>query len=335
MDEIWWKRISGPIQFLEKVSDAIYGKGSVWLNGTLPWANTFHNIVKGNIQEKNCNINVALVDGSEKQIPKDSIFELDSMAKENYLPSMDLSEYVKKGNILENTIIWVHGLDGEEASQWLELSRKLANCGAGLKIICEGKRCAGTYRNIKVFLIQELLTKFDILLFAMYGIPASLGNPEERIYSSYLASSLAKADVEKMAVLLGDMQNVLKDPIVYMAERFGDAEFATTECVRNAQINAIYPILERETYQLVERLKDELRHVIPFEDDFGGEYKNYKEVELRHMVYFEARKKIRLTQEESEWLQFLHRLRNDISHRKIIVSDDVQTILRHAPCTKR
>ena len=329
--EQWWTRTPGPAELVERLSVVLASKGTAWITGSLPWCGMFRKIVKLRLEEINSSLNIEFVDisnYSDDLRTENVIFLFDESARKDYLPAIDLAKYIYGSQILRETIIWIYGLDTESGVRWLELSKALARQEAGLRIVCEGAICSGVSRNVMAFSIEQAITEFDTLLFAMTMIQDNGWNTDTKVYVSRLANELADRNAERVALLLNEEDSLLKDPVGFC---LGTLEYTDEDvlvrAVRNSQIMSLYPRIEQGRTELVNELYQRLEKLVPFSDDFESIFEKPQDMELRHIVYFESIGELKVNQEEHAKLHFLYSVRNLISHRQIISGTDAFKLL--------
>ncbi len=327
-----WISTPGPAKLCQDISNAITGKSTVWIPGILPWAEEFRETVVDTVSTEDSSINIELLDFETigtAVTPVELIFELNPSAKQGYLPAMDFSRYVINQHVLERTVLWIYNIDGENKKQWIDLSRSLARLAAGLKIICEGAFHADPAKGVSIISVENCITKFDLLLYAMTMGQKNNSNFVLTMYACQLAVNLAEDAPEKIAELLAKFDRLIDEPEEYAAEVLPDKPGeAIKGAIRNAQTLAILPKAEEKRCELVDQLKDGLLSLLPFSDDFGNNITEPDEVELRHIVYYYNNNQLLLSDEEQAVLFMFYNVRNDVAHRKLIEGYRIRECLK-------
>lgn len=330
-DSLWWSQTPGPMKLVECLVDTLLGNGSAWLSGTFSWQSEFCSNVKEKLGEVDSNINVEVLDAAEWCTDKKAeelIFSYDERASADYLPAMDLAEFVQSKAILKDTIFWFSGVSKENDWKWMELSKNLAKLDAGLRIVCAGSNLSINAKKITLLKQSDYVTEFDTLLFAMTLVQSKNWNTETKIYFSRLANELSARDPEKIDALIEWCDDLLYDPIACVQSKLGeDNKAAALNAVRTAQIMSLYPKIEQARAQSVAEMYDRLVALLPFTDEYDALFEKPEDMELRHIIYFERQGRLQLTKEEKNRVSFLYNMRNELSHRQIISGEDANALL--------
>ena len=330
--EIWWERTPGSARFLETVSEALMGKGTIWISELLAWAKDFREVVKGHVEESDSGKYVEFIDASKLEdtvSAPDLVFSFDSSLKGSYLPAMSLAKFVCENSILSNTVIWIYGLDSDNGNRWLEISKELAATKSGLKVVCEGSLCDGINRGVRVIIPSDYISEFDSLHFVMSRVTSDIGSPDFRIYISRIANEIVGCDVESSVKLLENVCELTASPVEYCLRVLPTHdEQSIKTAIWNAQIKSLFPIIEQRRRQLISQLETRLSSLLPFFDEWRTEFFLIEDVELRHLIYFEAEGKLQLSYEENKLLRQIYNMRNDLSHLRIVNGNTVLDFLR-------
>ena len=323
-----WICSPGPQRMLAEAVDALTGKATVWFCEELPWREEFRRSVKDVLGTADSRLNIEFVDaGSTDKEPIEVVFDFDGSAQDLFLPAYDLARFIKDNKVLENTVLWIFGMQPETCSSWLEFSRELARLGASLKIVCEGVPSCSSAKNVKVISTGSFISEFDLLLYAMMLCQNDKNASELKMYAARLAVNLSAGRPKTLSELIFDVDRLIDNPektardicVVSSDEDIRSA-------VRNAQMMSILPKTEERRAVLVGDLKDRLEPLLPFDDDFDNKITVLDEIELRHIVYFRNMHEIYLNDAENEELKLLYGVRNDISHRKIVPGTNARMV---------
>lgn len=323
-----WICSPGPQRMLADAVDVLTGKGTVWFSDELPWREEFRRSVKDMLSTADSRLNIEFVDApSPETDPMELVFDLDSSAQDMFLPAYDPARFIKDNKVLENTVLWIYGLQSETCAKWLEFGRNLAKLGVSLKIVCEGVPSCSSAKNVKVITVRDYVSEFDLLLYAMMLCQNDRNASELKMYSARLAVSLSEGRPETLCGLISDVDRLINDPEKTALDICIDSSAEDMRsAVRNAQIMSVLPKTEERRAALVDALKDRLEPLMPFDDDFDNTISVLDEIELRHIVYFLKINEIELNDAEYEELMLLYSIRNNISHRKIVPGSDVRML---------
>lgn len=326
-----WINTPGPQRLLSDTVETLMGKGTIWFPEGLPWAAEFRQSVKDTLSVEVSDMNIEFVDIEALDIqPIDLIFSFDPLAQDKYLPAFDPAWFIKDNRILANTVLWLYGLNTENSQRWIDISRSLAKAGALLKIVCEGCFMSMPAKNIKSVLVNEYVSDFDVLLYAMTACQNNSHNADVKLYASRLAVNLSSGKPESICMLLSEFEKLVLEPDQWALTVLEAAPSDMIKnSIRNAQIMSLLPKTEEKRAILVDLLQDRLGVLLPFDDDFGNKISELDEIELRHIAYFRNSNMLSLSSFESSMLDFVHRVRNDLAHRKIVAGEDAISILEH------
>ena len=331
-ESLWWSQMPGPAKLVDSLVDTLLENGKVWLSGTFFWQNEFHTLVKEKLGAGNSSLDVEFLNLSElraDQNVEELIFRFDERARANYLPAMNLAEYVQTKSILKDKIIWLYGVDTDKGERWLELSKNLAKYSVGLRVVCEGSGINGGAKRITVVKQSDYISEFDTLLFAMTLIHSRDLNMETKIYVSRLANALSDRNPEKIAVLIDACDELLRDPAACAATIGICDETDADSAVKTAQLMSLYPKVEQARAQAISGITDRLIDLFPFKDNYETLFEKPEDLELRHIIFFEKQGNLRLTEEERRQFYFLYNMRNKLSHRQTIAGNDASTLLNN------
>lgn len=331
-EPLWWSQMPGPAKLVDSLVDTLLENGKVWLSGTFFWQNEFHTLVKEKLGAGNSSLDVEFLNLSELrayQNVEELIFRFDERARANYLPAMNLADYVQTKSILKDKIIWLYGVDTDKGERWLELSKNLAKYSVGLRVVCEGSGINGGAKRITVVKQSDYISEFDTLLFAMTLIHSRDLNMETKIYVSRLANALSDRNPEKIAVLIDACDELLRDPAACAATIGICDETEADSAVKTAQLMSLYPKVEQARAQAISGITDRLIDLLPFKDNYETLFEKPEDLELRHIIFFEKQGNLRLTEEERRQFYFLYNMRNKLSHRQTIAGSDAGTLLNN------
>jgi len=332
-ESLCWFHTPGPQNFIKKVCNALIGRDSAWIEGAVSWDEEFRSTVKDELSTLDGEINVEFIDASilDESLDAAGLIQCyDDIVGRNYLPAMDLCEFLNKNKILNNTILWLYHVDRATDRKWIEFSKSLAKQTTTVKLVCEGTIISGSSKHIETFCQEQFLTLFDYLLFAMVLIQDASWGTDLKVYACRLAINMAGNRAEKIAQLLSRRSLLVSDPLCCAKEvDLCEDSVRLENAVRVAQLMSLLPKVELLRNAFVSKISDRLDGVLPYTDDYGNTVEKPQDLELRHIVYLDGCGKIVLDQEERQHLRFLHTIRNDLSHGKNVDGNTASLCLEY------
>ena len=106
-----WAQMPGPMRMADDICRILTdpGKGTVWLDGGISWADGFRLSVREQINWTDGKLNIEFVDaGAESRAPEELVFSYDRTAEEGYRPAKGLVAFLKEKGVLSDWIIWLY-----------------------------------------------------------------------------------------------------------------------------------------------------------------------------------------------------------------------------------
>ena len=311
--EAWWERVPGARRFLQKMAaDAEHSRAIV---ADLPENNVegFISIFTDEIQRRNYSIVIERYELNNCNNAEDFITDLAAKFDPDYVPDLMsdsiivdvankkvLSGYVVFVNI-KNKVNWLSSLI-------TDFNRVEADDKGTIIFIT-----SETMPSQMTMKLTDYITPYDVQFFAINLLEGTKLNQTEKLYtatlisklagtSAILAKNLAASDLYRNGRQFA--QNVLRDE--YVPHKFERAVWET-------QIQFALPVVETVREKLIERNLHLLKKILPVTDEFGKVLENPWDMELRHLHYYGGIDKVFSTN-DWETLEFVYRVRNDLSH---------------------
>ncbi len=328
-EDIWWEQIHGARQFRWDLQDQLLSRGKgVWLTGEVPWTQTLYCQVKDYLSEMDSQLHITFRSAEELRgmSPDNLIFGLNPEARSRYMPGKSLAEYIRGNQLLETHIIWIYDLDQQKDRVWPAFSSELAKLKTGLRVVCQGNMGTKRYQNVKMLSTKDYFTSFDRILFAMQLAAKSNTSADLQMYYSYLAVGIAGENLEYIPQLLQSPRRMVLDP-GGLAEELGIPAPDLNRVIHRVQVKVLQPKLEDRREVLVDELSDGLTKLLPFKDEYGKEFRDLYSIELRNIYHFRNQGQLKMTPQQSDRLQQLYELRNDVAHRRLVPGEEVIALL--------
>lgn len=330
--DLWWRYTFGPAKLVREVSDALLSGKHPWVDyPNMPWAFEFRETIKQIVEEQDAEISFEYIDvrDQEKNNPIIFLRTLDSEAMQYYMPSRPLEEYIQQKALFSQTVIWAFGCSNAENEAWLKLSERCAKSKTAFRVVCEGDLPAPGSGRVHCFSAKEYISKFDSLLLIMSVVSERQDfSVEQRNYLSTLLNELFELNPEAANEAINDLDGFLSAPVPMGLQYLPECNESTIcQAVWNAQIKAIYPLIEQQRLRIIKRNLKGIRGILPISDDYGNTYTTPEEIELRHLAYYTSIGKAFLSEADQKLLGVLHPMRNKLSHLGILEKEEVSQIL--------
>lgn len=329
--ELWWNQIHRPRHLKTEIEKVLLtpGKG-LWINGEIPWPETLYQMVKNELSEKDSQICLSFYDAASADFrqldPTRLISQLNPDALSRCMPGKPMAEFIRDNGVLETHILWISNLDVDAAQheEWLALSRELARLKTGFQIVCQGALGRGKHANLVQLQAKEYSTQFDLTLFAMQLAAEFSVSSDMQMYDSVLATGIASGWAENIPALMESPDALVQNPIGHAAE-LGFSQDGLEQVLHKVQVKALLPVLEDRQERLVDELSGVIR--LPFQDEYGRNFRELYEVELRNMYYLYRNGDLPMSLAQEKRLLQLYELRNKVAHRQIVPGDEVMEFL--------
>lgn len=359
--EIWWKTITGPQSFVKRVVDTLLDYNMPLLNlpADLPWRHGMRNAVLDAFREASPDEEpyIETIDATD-DCPEEEVgdFLLNRFASRDvascYRPKSgdSIQQYLIKNKVLSNKILWIKGIKPEDVTRWinfccdyhsLSLSSGLfiiENCSSGIPIM------RGRFVNID---FTHFISHYDVQLFNRIML-SSQNIPLATSWQNYIAvaaANLCDFDAELSEALIQHQNWQDTDPLQALKIVAGLQKFAqrgtgcdthhAISCLRQnraeelnrrlwaAQIQVLFPIIERQRIDIVTQLEDDLHKILArcTIEQFKQRVKSAQEVELGTLAFL-------LTLQDQNGKRELY-VPDDALRKKIYLLRDCRNKLAH------
>ena len=373
-DEFWWKNITGPHMVVTKVSEALLDNHMVVLSvpSDLPWRHAMRGAIQTAFRDR-LDISDIVVD------PIDVVDDNpDNIAPGRFILSrfasitisrgyrekskLSIQDYITAKNVIKNRIVWVKGLKGVVANQWIEFCRgfnhRQAQDGLFVLEIQEKKR-QSDLRPLKLIDFGDYVSNYDVQLFSSLVLDDQ--NKYSDVWRKYIASvvaSICDTDAEVSTTMLETIdfqkQSAI-DGIKMIASSSeyirrgteGNSKHVLWYCrnnqndelerrLWNAQVQVLFPIIEMERVSLIDKWRDIIQDALDNNNitQYNETLKDAIDVEWGSLCYMMKHRTdsgsymLYIPDEnERDWISFLHDCRNQLAHASICTVDQVVRIL--------
>jgi len=357
--DIWWRTITGPRSLVETAARSLSDNRSVLLviPDDLPWPLEMRYALESEFRNRYHEQDLVVQPVEASEIPEGTDpgrWILDRFgsraARQNYRPQsgMTMQAYLAKNNILRNSLIWIRGLGGQRALEWISFCRQYSPLehNNGLFILetaDEGYIPEG--RDLDVVDYRKRVSVYDVQLFNSILIDARRTDLPGiwKTYIAAVAASLCGADAELSGALIEKTWFLAQDPVKTMTNlafspdfsgrgrqpghilqqlREGD-EADARRCVWQAQIQTAFPAIEMERTAFIRERSGLIREALAKNEvrSFGQVITEPEELELGTLYFMISARDadgaylLFLPDEEvRQRLRFLRDCRNDLAH---------------------
>ena len=361
LDEFWWENITGPHVLATKVSEALLDDRMVVLAipPDVPWLDAMRSAIQTAFQRKLYDIHPLF---HEIDITEDELAETDpgkfllnrfgtEMARLSYREKMPIQDYIVQKKMLNNTIVWVKGLnDNGVIEQWTRFCRGFKNRAKqdGLFILEMSDQIRQIdMKPLEVIKYSDCVSNYDVQLFnrIVLGDQGKYSDTWKN-YIASVSASVCDTDAELSAALIETMdfkRKSILDGIKTIAESEGEvySEHAqwylqnrkTDEIehrIWRAQVQVLFPVIELERLDLIQKWNYEIQKTLndKFVFQFREHIQDVSQVELGTLDYIVNKYEYCIRDEKvCKWISFLHECRNQLAHAECCTPDQVRQLL--------
>lgn len=376
-EEFWWNNITGAKVVVSKVSDALLENKMVVLKvpSDLPWRYSMRSSMHLAFQEKTDTRDVVIepidvVDDNPESL------EPGRFLLQRYAPSavsrgyrekskVSIQDYIAQKDVIKNRILWIKGLDGSSANQWIKFCKEFTpkTSTDGLFVLeIHGAIEQPESRFIECIDFSDYVSNYDVQLFNSFVLDNE-GSCASDVWRRYISTTVAMVcgvDAEVSELLLRDVDFRKESAIEGIARIADNPQFSRrgTESesehvlwlYRNnkiselrhriwaAQVQVLFPIIEVERIEIIERYKAALSTVLSENNvtQYGEQIVDPMDVELGSLCYMMSHRKHNDTymymlyipdENDRERIKFLHECRNKLAHVSFCEPDEVRQLL--------
>ena len=373
-NEFWWNNITGPHVVVNKVSEALLDNHMVALSvpTDLPWRHAMRGAIQTAFRDRLDISDIVIepidvVDDNPDNI-EPGRFILSRFASSTISrgyrekSKASIQEYITAKNVIKNRIVWVKGLRGTTANQWIKFCRGFDHRQVqdGLFVLeVQGEIHQADVRPLELIDFGDYVSNYDVQLFNSFVL-----DDQDRysdVWKKYIASVAAlicDTDAEVSAELLETMdfqrQSAI-DGIKTIADSPEYARRGTDESSNHvlwycrddqtaelehrlwsAQVQVLFPIIEMERVSLIEKWHDIIQDALDnnYITQYNEQLMDAIDVELGSLCYMmKHRTDTGLymlyipDEEERDWISFLHDCRNQLAHASCCTTNQVVRLL--------
>ena len=348
---IFWEQIRKARDYAEKICDEAVAGRSVVLSfpDGIPWCEELYIAVEDLLLRRSCNY-------AFRQLEDDSS-PLDSLLLENfcrrelraqYRQNIGVARFLSRHSesTLHSTYVWVRISSGERLQQWLSFASEYSSLmpqgedRASFIFVVEGLETVLRTRGISILEWRQAIDAYDVYTFCALVSSETDISPVLRPYLVELSSRLCENDVElaRACVLegkafLSEPEKTLMDLVAFTRRSNGEAfrfAFDHEECVSliwEAQIRCLFAILEKYRSAFVRSHRAEICACLPISDGYGQLITEPNELELGQLIYLVGDRRLYISQDEYDTLDFHRHARNELAHMNILPFEEVKKLL--------
>lgn len=362
--DFWWNNITGPHKAVVGVAEALLSHSTVILKvpADLPWRRPMRSVIEEQIRNMSGSVNTIItqIDVADECSANDDPgrYLLKRFARSDVFRSyrekggVSIQNYMIRNNVLKDTIIWVKGVDKEQAAKWLKFCQgyKGASVEDGLFVIELHEQFNPVEaKNIHTIVFADCVREYDLQLFNSFILDEQNSyNDRWKKYISTLAASLCKTDAEVSELYLRLMDFRTEDPlegIKKIAElpeysRRGEDPNSThvlnlwrkgntaelNRRVWEAQLQVLFPIIEMLRIHLIQEHESILRSCLSerYVLQFGEQIIDPYDLEFGTLTWMMAK-------QDSNHMRYLY-IPDETTRHRIHFLKECRNCLAHTDC---
>lgn len=373
-NEFWWKNITGPHVVVTKVSEALLDNHMVVLSvpTDLPWRHAMRGTIQTAFRDRLDISDIVIetidvVDDNPDNIDPGR-FILARFAfgtiRRGYREKSKASiqDYIAAKKVIKNRIVWVKGLKGDSANQWIKFCRGFDHKQVqnGLFVLeVQGEIRQVDLKPLELIDFCDYVSNYDVQLFNSFVLDNQDKYPDVwKKYISAVAASICDTDAEVSVELLETIDFQRQSAIDGIKMIAGSPEYVrrgTEESSKHvlwycrndqnaelehrlwsAQVQVLFPIIEMERVSLINKWHDIIQEALDNNciKQYNEPLRDVIDVELGSLCYMMKHRTdnkgyVLYIQDEDErdWISFLHDCRNQLAHASCCTIDQVMRLL--------
>lgn len=375
--QIWWQEITGPKTFVSNVTERLLEASViVKVPDDLPWRHEMRQEIQSELREQYdyAEISIIPIDAEEDVEENTEIdafilerFALGDVARQYRKKSgKSITQYIVQKNVLQNDVLWVKGITEKTIKPWRDFLLAFnACCPKNGRIVLEIR---DSIQYVKQNTIEEIdyssyisdnnLQLFDSILLDRMPTISEVW----KRYLSALAACLCETDAEIAEYFLNEYAQQTADPIRVLEAIAQDPDYSrrgaadgsshilslvrhkcTSQIERRiwkAQLQVLFPVVEAERINLIERIKHDLTAMIsvreirqygesivnPYDFEWGTLFYAMKLTNINEEYYLKS-----LSKAEREEIRRFRDYRNNLAHGDCCTVTQVSEILAIVP----
>lgn len=365
----WWNNITGANLVVSNVVDALLENSTVIIDvpSDLPWRQQMRSVIEDNYRSRSGSpeMIIDIIDAAD-ECPTDlppGIFLLQRFAQNREVrggyrerSQRTIQDYLKEKAVLKNRVIWIKGLSGEYAAQWLHFCKDYCHDSPeyGLFVLeVHGGISKPDNKNIRLIRFLDCVSSYDVQLFSSFIVDDVSGlDSNWKKYISSAAASLCDTDAEITSCLLEEIDVKNESPIDIIANIANDTQYRmrgadatsnhvfsysrrgnTTELEKRlwkAQVQTLFPIIEMERISIIEQYESLLQETLDNNsiEQYRIQIKRPIELELGTLCYMMSSTSLYIKERDvRDRIKFLHDCRNALAHAHCCSPENVKKLL--------
>lgn len=375
--QIWWQEITGPKTFVSNVTERLLEASViVKVPDDLPWRHEMRQEIQSELREQYdyAEISIIPIDAEEDVEENTEIdafilerFALGDVARQYRKKSgKSITQYIVQKNVLQNDVLWVKGLTEKTIKPWMDFLLAFNDCcPKNGRIVLEIR---DSIHYVKQNTIEEIdyssyISDNNLQLFnsILLDRMPTISEVWKR-YLSALAACLCETDAEIAEYFLNEYVQQTADPIRVLEAIAQDPDYSrrgaadgsshilslvrhkcTSQIERRiwkAQLQVLFPVVEAERINLIERIKHDLTAMIsvreirqygesivnPYDFEWGTLFYAMKLTNINEEYYLKS-----LSKAEREEIRRFRDYRNNLAHGDCCTVTQVSEILAIVP----
>ncbi len=372
--EFWWSNITGPQAVVSQVADLLLEKRMVVLTvpADLPWRHDMRSIIETNLRMKSSfpTMIIETIDAEDDCPPEADLgrFLLQRFAPRRVQNAyregsgMTIQEYIIQNGVLKNTIVWVKGVDPNQAKRWLGFCGQYLTkgIGEGLFVVeIPGSISVPDSEHMRTVDFWDYVSSYDLQLFNSFVLDGVGGyNDHWKRYIAAVAARLCDVDAEVSEAFMRETGFMRQEPLEGMGQIVHMPEFqkrgrdqegdhvlfhyrnenwgVLEKQVWIAQVQILFPVIEMERLQIISTWYTYLEDALQANEitQYGTRIEDPLDLELGTLVYYMSWRDglgnyyIYIPSAETrDRVRFLHECRNILAHLRLCSVEQVKEIL--------
>ena len=370
-EEFWWNHITGAQVVVSKVTSLLLDNAMVILKvpSDLPWRHAMRGSIHAAFQQRSDFEDVvielidAIDDNQENLVPGRFVLQrfASSTVSRGYREKsrITVQQYIMQKDVIKNRIIWIKGLTGKTAEEWVDFCKGFAprTVTDGLFVLeIHGNMNVTATKYIQTINYSDSVSNYDVQLFNSFVLDGegTYSNSWKK-YIAVMAALICDIDVEVSERLLRETDFRKEEPIkgIQRISKLPEFKYRGLEAdsahvlwyyqngyiseikhrVWAAQVQILFPIIEFERESIIRKWEALIKAALEEEEtkQYGEIIKEPIDVELGTLCYMMARENgvLYIPDENARRrIRFLHECRNLLAHASCCTSEQVSELLR-------
>lgn len=343
--EEWWEWIMGPSMLAERITRTINDESNIILTmkERLPWHDELRNVIER--QESFSNRTMYVIDYSDVNRENRSLdlSLLDMIAgdrpTDDYLPhAQSIAQYVTSHKLMDDRVLWIQGISGKDIKSVISTIKKIKSNG-GIFIVENSEWMEINNRvipnNYEIIRTASFISQEDTRLF-VHKLCSSRKLPIRFTrYAVSVVSSLYEFDVESASELIDaiPLESEGTTDMLEMIHHDSVDDLVLRRKLWHGQIEALFPMIEEERVEFIEKHQRLLESIMPESDPFGNVLEQAVDMDIGVLYHVLGQHKScvdverTITNEAFRRIELLRNVRNQLAHVNTCVAKDVSNVL--------